>query len=53
LPMFARQSPNKVSYGLFGRAMNLPSYHDMTDAQLATICGLVSATLNVKHGSSH
>jgi perosamine synthetase len=30
LPMFHLQPANQVSYGLYERAMNLPSYHDLT-----------------------
>lgn len=53
LPMFTRQPLNKVSYGLYGRAMNLPSYHDINDTQLATIVELVSSALRGKHGPDH
>lgn len=31
LPMFKPQPENKLSYGLYQRATNLPSYHDITD----------------------
>ena len=53
LPMFTRQAENTVSYGLNARAMNLPSYHDISDTQLATICNLVAGVLREKHGSHH
>jgi perosamine synthetase len=53
LPMFERRPENRVSYGVYPRAMNLPSYHDMTDADLAKVCGLVAAALKGKHGSHH
>jgi perosamine synthetase len=45
LPMFTRQPQNRVSYGLYGRAMNLPSYHDIEESSLAKICGLASQAL--------
>jgi perosamine synthetase len=53
LPMFSPQRDNTVSYGLYARAMNLPSYHEISDTALATICTLVSRALGEKHGSDH
>ena len=53
LPMFSPQRDNTVSYGLYPRAMNLPSYHEISDTQLATICNLVVSVLREKHGSHH
>lgn len=34
LPMFERQPGNAVSYGLYARAVNLPTYHDLTEAEM-------------------
>lgn len=34
LPMFAEQPENRVSYGLFERALNLPTYHDLAEAEM-------------------
>jgi perosamine synthetase len=34
LPMFERKVENTVSYGLFERAINLPTYHDLTDKEM-------------------
>jgi perosamine synthetase len=51
LPMFDRKPQNAVSYGLCARAMNLPSYHDMSDTALAKICALVSRAVKGEHGS--
>jgi perosamine synthetase len=31
LPMFERQCENQVSYDIYERSINLPSYHDLTD----------------------
>jgi len=45
LPMFKPQPEHKVSYGLYGRAMNLPSYHDMTDADMGRVIDLVKRAL--------
>jgi len=53
LPMFRRQPENAVSYGLYARAVNLPSYHDIDDIALATICSLVSRAFGKEHGSDH
>ena len=37
LPMFERCPDNTVSYGLYSRAINLPSYHDLSDAEIARV----------------
>ena len=34
LPMFEKNPRNVVSYGLFPRAVNLPTYHDLTEAEM-------------------
>ena len=34
LPIFVRKPENIVSYGLYERAINLPSYHDLTDNEI-------------------
>lgn len=38
LPMFERREDNVVSYSLFERAVNLPSYHDMTTSDIERVC---------------
>lgn len=45
LPMFEDQPENRVSYGLYPRAVNLPSYHDLTDDEIDRVCDVVRATL--------
>jgi len=45
LPMFEKQTENIVSYGLYGRAINLPSYHDLTDVEMARVVRQVRAHL--------
>ena len=45
LPAFASKQGNVVSYSLSSRAINLPSYHDMTDAELRRVCSVVRAFL--------
>lgn len=37
LPMFEEKRDNKVSYGLFERALNLPSYHDLSEMEISTV----------------
>lgn len=49
LPMFNPQPENRVSYGIYPRACNLPSYHDLDEEQIQRVCDVVHATL--KHGS--
>ena len=41
LPMFAQSAPNPVASDLPGRAINLPSYHDLTTAELDRVIGVV------------
>ena len=43
LPMFERKPENTVSYGLYGRAVNLPSYHDLTAMEMARVVQHVRA----------
>jgi perosamine synthetase len=41
LPMFERVPANRVSYGLFERALNLPTYHDLRDEEIARVADIV------------
>ena len=41
LPMFEGQKANQVSYDIFERAINLPSYHDITNEDLKIICNIL------------
>jgi perosamine synthetase len=34
LPMFERRPENVVSYSLYRRAINLPSYHDLSERDM-------------------
>jgi perosamine synthetase len=45
LPAFERQDRSPVSYGIFSRAINLPSYHEMTVQDLNTVSSLVRRIL--------
>jgi perosamine synthetase len=45
LPMFEPCPQNRVSYGLYRRAMNLPSYHDMNDADVDRVVACIRSVL--------
>lgn len=46
LPNFAPLISNFYSYNIPKRAINLPSYHDATDAELERVCKVVKDVLN-------
>jgi perosamine synthetase len=46
LPMFVRKLDNKISYGIHDRAVNLPSYHDLTEAEMQRVVALVRRRLH-------
>jgi perosamine synthetase len=41
LPMFEKKPENVVSYGLYERAINLPTYHDLTEGEMNRVTALV------------
>ena len=41
LPMFESRPDNVVAYSIYHRAVNLPSYHDLTEAQMKRVIALV------------
>ena len=41
LPMFTPVPANRLAYDIPERAMNLPSYHDMTDEDLERVSGVL------------
>ena len=47
LPMFEERRENVVSYGLYPRAVNLPSYHDLTDADIDRVCQAVRSSIDL------
>ena len=47
LPMFKSKPKNVVSYRLFKRAVNLPSYHDVTDLDIERVSQHIIAHLKV------
>jgi perosamine synthetase len=44
-PPFTACPENRVSYGLHGRAVNLPTYHDMTDSDIERVVRCVKESL--------
>lgn len=45
LPMFERKAGNVVSYSIHSRAINLPSYHDIDEAQLERVARCIESSL--------
>jgi perosamine synthetase len=50
LPMFDLRRENSVSYACHERGVNLPTYHDMSDADLEKVCSVVSRVIEGKYG---
>ena len=46
LPMFEEKPENLVSYSIHKRAINLPSYFDMTEEDIEKVAEVVRSTLN-------
>jgi len=46
LSMFKEKSGNKVSYNLYSRGVNLPSYHDITQADQDRVIKIVKSSLD-------
>ncbi|MEK6208823.1 MAG: DegT/DnrJ/EryC1/StrS aminotransferase family protein [Pseudomonadota bacterium] len=45
LPMFEAKPENVVSYGLYKRAINLPTYHDLSETQMDRVIETVRCSL--------
>ena len=43
LPVFASQPEHEIAYGLPGRAINLPSYHELTDSDIDRVAGVMKS----------
>jgi perosamine synthetase len=43
LPIFVERPQNMVSYGLYQRAINLPSYHDMSNQEQDRVINIIDA----------
>lgn len=52
LPMFDGKPEHRISYSLFPRAVNLPSYHDMSDHDIERVVEVVSLFLKPHKASS-
>ena len=48
LPMFEPRPDNQIAYGIYRRAVNLPSYHDISEAELDRVVAVVRKTLQSK-----
>lgn len=45
LPMFDDQLQNRLAWDIPGRAINLPSYHDLLDREMKRVCDVVTSFL--------
>lgn len=45
LPMFKAKPENTVSYGLYARAVNLPTYHDLSEIEMDRVIDTVRRSL--------
>jgi perosamine synthetase len=45
LPSFERRPENRVSYDLYPRALNLPTYHDLSDSEMDRVIAIVAQAL--------
>jgi perosamine synthetase len=41
LPMFEKRPENAISYGLYNRAINLPTYHDLSEKEMDRVITIV------------
>lgn len=48
LPMFSAVKSNKNAYGIPGRAMNLPSFHDITELELDRVVSVIDNLMTTK-----
>lgn len=45
LPMFGEHPTTETSYGIYARALNLPSYHDLTDDEMLRVISVFRQAL--------
>jgi len=43
LPMFEQKPGNAISYGLYDRAINLPTYHRIAEDEMDTVIGVIKS----------
>jgi perosamine synthetase len=46
LPMFSNRPDNQISYGLYKRAINLPTYHDLCDADMDRVISILRSNIS-------
>lgn len=46
LPMFQPRPENRNAWDIPGRAINLPSYHEMSSVDLARVCAVIRSAVN-------
>lgn len=46
LPMFMEKPENKISYGIYQRAVNLPSYHELSDKAIERVANIVTKSFS-------
>lgn len=51
LPMFETQDSNIVSYALFDRAVNLPTYSGLTDAEMDRVIACIASSIGSPSGA--
>ncbi len=45
MPMFEAKPQNKISYALYSRGLNLPSYHDMHHNDIVRVAAVLRQAL--------
>jgi perosamine synthetase len=48
LPMFEHKTENNVSYDVYERGINLPSFHDITFEEIIKVCNIIKSFLKNK-----
>jgi perosamine synthetase len=49
LPMFQDMPQHIISYGLYHRAINLPTYHDLTEAEMDRVIRIIRNQITPRH----
>lgn len=52
LPMFDERRDNKIAFDIPERAINLPSYHDMTDAEIARVTDVIAGLIDIRSSTA-
>ena len=47
MPPFENTPENTVSYNLYKRGINLPSYHDLTRSEIVRVCDLIKDAISI------